>query len=135
MEEQVIAESQEAEYRAFLAAGTVKMQRCGACRYVRHPARWICPQCLSEQWSWETLAGGGRVETFVWYFESLDPRFVELPYNVAIVQLDEGPRVITNVLEVAFGDLSAGQAVTAVVKSGPDGAPLLCFRPAQRAPA
>ena len=127
MSETPIQETQEAEYRAFLAAGTLKMQRCRSCTYVRHPSRWICPECLSEDWFWDDLSGRGQIETFIWYFQALDPSFSEVPYNVTIVKLEEGPRVITNVVGVAFNELRVDQAVTAVFEPGPTGTPLLRF--------
>ena len=121
------SEEQSAEYQAFLAAGELRMQRCDHCGTVRHPPRWICPECLGTDWTWQPLLGTGRVETFVWYFESLDPRFTELPYNVAVVRLEEGVRVVTNVLHVAFGELSVGQRVRAKITPGRQGKSLLCF--------
>ena len=128
MAETPIRETQEAEYRAFLGARTLKMQRCRRCAYVRHPSRWICPECLSEQWFWDDLSGRGQIETFIWYFQALDPSFSEVPYNVAIVKLEEGPRVISNIIGVSFNELRVDQRVTAVFESGPAGMPLLNFR-------
>jgi len=128
------SETQEAEYREFLEAGELRMQRCGSCGTVRHPARWLCPECLSTEWSWDQLTGDGEVETFVWYFQSLDPRFTNLPYNVAIVRLDQGPRVITNVLETAFGKLSVGLKVKARITRSEAGKALLCFAPVVSVP-
>ena len=122
-----IAEINDAEYRSWLTRGEVRMQACADCGTFRHPARWLCPECLSERWTWERVAGRGIVETFVWYMEPFDGRFPDVPYNVAVVQLTEGPRVITNVMGVKFGDLEVGQEVGAVIINGPQHVPLLNF--------
>lgn len=117
---EAIVNEDNAEYHRFLKKGELRCQRCSGCGYVRPPASWICPECLSEEYSWEKLTGRGEVHTFIWYFEDiLDPRYVqgwawrEVPYNVAIVKLAEGPQLITNVVDVTFEELSAGQAVEA----------------------
>lgn len=92
------------------------MQRCTECRSFRHPARFICSECLSREFAWERLSGRGTVETFVWYLDHLHPHHAPLPvppYNVAIVRVDEGPRIVTNVEGVPFGALSVGDVVVA----------------------
>jgi uncharacterized OB-fold protein len=132
MEQTAGLETNDAEYREWLGRGELRMQRCADCGYIRHPARWLCPQCLSERWAWAPLAGRGVVETFVWYMEPFDPRFPDVPYNVAIVQLEEGPRVVTNVLDVRPGELRVGQPVTSTITTRTGGKPLLKFRPAGR---
>jgi uncharacterized OB-fold protein len=103
-------------FRSGLERGELLVQRCDACGALRHPARFVCPQCLSEEHSWSSLSGRGVVETFVWYLDRLDPwpaGLPEPPYNVAVVVLDEGPRLLTNIVKVAFGELTVGDPVTA----------------------
>jgi uncharacterized protein len=109
-----------------LSEGRLLLKRCLACQYLRPPAvyrtnqpsPWLCPNCLSEDSRWEQLSGIGQVETFVWYMEDLipaspdfEPFKLPIPYNVALVRLDEGPRVITNILEIGVGDLAVGDRV------------------------
>lgn len=128
MTETVIGESQDADYRAFLAAGEFRLQCCRQCGRARYPARWMCPECLAEEFDWKAMAGTGKVETFTWYLESFDKRFTEVPYNVALVQLAEGPRLITNVL-CAFGELEVGMPVVAEIARRDTPRPILVFRP------
>lgn len=96
-----------------LAADRLSLQRCSACGFVRHPPGPVCPECWSEEFAWQAMSGQGRVLSFVWYLKSLDRRFQEVPYNVALVELAEGPALITNVIDCAFGDLQVGDAVRA----------------------
>lgn len=124
------SETQDDQYRAFLARGEVRQQRCSACGYFRPPTSWVCPECLSEEWSWEAVSGSGTVETFVWYLQPFDERCTKVPYNVALVRLDEGVRVMGNVNAVAFGELRVGLQVVADVGTGFQGRVALNFRPA-----
>lgn len=131
-------------YWSGLSEGRLLLKRCLACGYVRPPAvyrtkqpsAWVCPNCLSEDGQWEQMSGAGVVETFVWYLEDLigdspefEPFKLPLPYNVALVRLDEGPRVITNVLEVEMGALGVGDRVQAAFVPVP-GRTILRFQPA-----
>ena len=81
-----------------LDAGELRYQRCGACAHAWLPAREECPRCLSDDVSWQPSAGRGRLISWVVYHQAFHPAFAErLPYNVAVVELEEGPRLITNV--------------------------------------
>lgn len=117
-------------YRAELAAGRMVLQCCDACGYRRPPAGWVCPECLSERWHWEKIAGHAVVDGFTWYMQPLDPRFTDVPYNATLVRLDEGVRMIANVEGVRPGELQAGQRLAAHVATGRQGNPVLAFRPA-----
>lgn len=85
-------------YWTGLSQGELRFQRCVACGHAWLPPREECPRCLAADWRWEVAAGEGKVISWVVYHhafhEALEDR---LPYNVALVQLDEGPRVITNI--------------------------------------
>ena len=85
-----------------LAQGALCFQRCSACGHAWLPARSECPACLGEQWAWEKAGGGAKLISWVVYHVAFHPAFAKrLPYNVAIVELDEGPRLISNVIGVA----------------------------------
>lgn len=109
-----------AEYHRHLRRGELRVQACMRCGFLRSPPRFVCPECLSQDTEWRRLSGSGTVETFIWYFKNiLDRRYTndwsyqDAPYNVAIVQLEEGPRVLTNIDETNFDCLRAGQRVIA----------------------
>lgn len=133
-----IVNDENRQYHRYLRQGELRLQRCSHCGHLRGVARRECPQCLSERCEWEEMSGRGRVETFIWYFEDvLDRRYTsawawrgDLPYNVAIVKLEEGPQFITNIEHTAFGQLTAGQAVTPVFVAISDDYGILRFTPA-----
>lgn len=82
-----------------LRAGRLDFQRCRQCGNAWLPPREECPRCLNADWAWETSAGRGRVISWVVYHRPPNQDFADrVPYNVAIVELDEGPRLITNLL-------------------------------------
>ena len=84
-----------------LAKGKLSFQRCNACGNEWLPARSECPGCLAENWQWEPAGGGAKLISWVVYHVAYHPAFENrLPYNVAIVELDEGPRLISNVVGV-----------------------------------
>lgn len=81
-----------------LAEGELRYQRCAGCGHAWLPAREECPRCLSDEVTWERAGGGGRIISWVVYHTAVHPSFADrLPYNVAVVELDEGPRLITNI--------------------------------------
>ncbi|MCU1673663.1 MAG: hypothetical protein JWN77_1776 [Frankiales bacterium] len=86
-------------YWAGLTEGELRHQVCGACSNVWLPAREECPRCLSEDVAWQASSGRGRLISWVVYHQASHPAFADrVPYNVAVVELDEGARLITNVL-------------------------------------
>jgi uncharacterized OB-fold protein len=102
-------------YRAGLDAGRLTFQRCRACGDAWLPPREECPHCWSPDWDWEEASGKATVVSWVVYHTAFDKRFAgRLPYNVAVVELDEGPRMITNIVEIpADGDVIGRKAVLA----------------------
>lgn len=86
-------------YWTGLAQGELRHQSCRQCGHAWLPAREECPRCLSDDWEWKPSQGRGRIISWVVYHQAPDPAFADrVPYNVAIVELDEGPRLITNIL-------------------------------------
>ncbi|WP_426958430.1 Zn-ribbon domain-containing OB-fold protein [Muricoccus radiodurans] len=82
-----------------LAEGVLRFQRCAACGHAWLPPRDACPRCLSAEAVWEAAGGGGRVVSWVVFHKAYHDAFADrVPYNVAIVELEEGPRLITNIL-------------------------------------
>ena len=89
-------------YWAGLAEGELRHQSCRQCGNAWLPAREECPGCLADDWEWKPSSGRGRIISWVVYHQAFHPAFADrLPYNVAIVELDEGPRMITNILDPA----------------------------------
>lgn len=116
-----------AHYASGLRAHTLQLQRCIDCGHVRHPPGPVCPECWSENTEWQPHSGQGEVTSFVWYMESLHPRFTEVPYNVALVRLDGGPVLVSTVCATAPGDLCVGDRVRATFSDEAGGFSILLF--------
>jgi hypothetical protein len=87
-----------------LADGRLTFQRCRKCQHAWLPARAECPECLAAEWDWQTASGKGRVISWVIYHHAYHEAFkARLPYNVTLVELDEGPRLITNIVNPDHG--------------------------------
>ena len=105
-------------------------QTCSACGYVRWPAAAICPECWSPDAGWTPVDPEGEVWSYGVYERAFSPAFeADVPYVVALVQLDAGPWMISNVVGVDPGDITVGMRVTAVYESFADDAALVKFRP------
>ena len=103
------------------------LQACLSCGTPRWPAGAVCPACWSEAAQWRSHPGTGEVTSFVWYFQPQHARFSEVPYNVSLVRLDDGPVIVSNVVGCAFGELSVGDRVTARFEDQPSGFTVLLF--------
>lgn len=88
------------EYYDGLAAGVLRMQHCKSCGNYQHPPESFCYHCPSTDLEWETVSGHGSVYSFIVVHQRYHPAFAELlPYVVAAVQLDEGPRMLGMLVE------------------------------------
>ncbi len=109
--------------------GELLIQRCSGCGELRHPPRPMCPRCRSLDWDTVRSAGRGTVHSYVVPHHPRLPAFPE-PYVVALIDLDEGTRLVSNLAGVAPGDVRIGMPVALRI-SRPDGEPVLpLFEPA-----
>jgi uncharacterized OB-fold protein len=82
-----------------LRTGLLTYQCCDACRHVWLPPRRECPYCLSSKSNWQVASGRAKLVSWVVYYQALHPAFTSrIPYTVAIVELAEGPRMLTNIV-------------------------------------
>jgi uncharacterized protein len=106
--------------------GELRFQRCGVCQTWIHLPRVLCPECGSEDLKWERSTGCGTLYSWTRTHRSFNPRFGEQPpYVCAVVELDEGVRVLTRLIDAPKGDLSLGSTVTAAFESADNDAPQL----------
>lgn len=108
-----LPEADESSQPFFTGAleGRLMLMKCSDCGAFRFPSRQHCDECLSPDFSWEQAAGTGTVRTFGVMHQRYHPGFA-LPYNVTIVELDEGPRLPTNLVGIDNGSISVGMRVT-----------------------
>lgn len=81
------------------AAGELRLQRCRSCDAFYFPPRPFCPRCLGDDVAWERVSGQGRLYSYVINHRP-PPPFGPDPYAIAVVQLDEGPRMMSNIVGV-----------------------------------
>ena len=121
-----------AEFYARAAeTGVLHLQRCDQCETWRHPPRVLCAVCGSADWSWQPTAGRGRVFTWTVTHRPTDPTFADhLPYVVVVVALDEGPRVVGNVVGIELDELRLDLPVRVILDHRSDSVALVDFGPA-----
>jgi hypothetical protein len=76
--------------------------RCRTCDNTWFPPTHVCPSCGADNYAWVEASGRGKVFSFVVIHRIYHPGFADkVPYVVAVIELDEGPRLISNVVGVA----------------------------------
>lgn len=113
--------------------GELRLQRCGQCGHVRFPPALLCARCLSEEAEWARLSGRGTVYSWIIVHQSQHPAFnADTPYNVAIVELEEGPRLHTNLVQCRNEEIYIGMPVEVVFEAVNAEVTLPKFRPLPR---
>lgn len=109
------------------AAGTLVLQRCADCRAWQWTPYPACTSCTSERLEWTAASGRGSV--YSWSVVQRPQTAAFTPgYVVAIVELDEGPRMLTNLVDVARDDIRIGLRVEVAFRTE-RGCTLYPFRP------
>jgi uncharacterized OB-fold protein len=107
------------------------VQRCGACGTLRHYPRALCPRCLSDAVEWVRCSGRGTVYTYTVTYQNQAPGFRDqLPYVLAYVELAEGVRLLTNIVDCAPEAVRIGMPVAVVFEDATAAVTLPKFRPA-----
>jgi uncharacterized protein len=100
---------------------------CDACFWYPRP---FCPRCLADELDWRAAAGTAVVHALTVMHQPGPGRDrADGPYTVAIVELTEGVRMLTNLVGAAPGEISVGDAVTVTWHEVPDGRKLPMFTP------
>lgn len=112
------------------AQHVLKIQRCSSCGHHQYPPIVFCPKCADEL-EWETASGRATLYTFTVIRRIVNPAFEEeVPYNVSIVQLEEGPLLLSNVVGVDVDDLVIGMPLDVTYDDIAEGVSLPKFKPA-----
>jgi len=114
-----------------LREGRIDIQRCNDCSaWVFYP-RIRCHHCLSDRLTWHTVSGRGTLYTFTVARVPTAPHFAaEVPQLLAVVELDEGVRVTTTMVDCRAEDLRVGMPVEPVFDTVSDEVTMLRYRPA-----
>ena len=107
------------------------IQRCRDCHAVRYYPRALCPSCLSDNTEWVRCSGRGIVYTFTATYQNQAPGFRdEVPYVLAYVELEEGVRLLTNIVGCAPDAVRIGMPVEVVFEDVTPDVTLPKFKPA-----
>jgi len=94
------------------ACGELRLQRCTACGTAQFPPRVVCAACQSGAPAWEVASGRGRIASYTRVHRPPSPAFkADLPYVVALVALEEGPRIMLGLRGAAAEAPRIGDAV------------------------
>ena len=110
------------------------LMRCKACGAWRLPSRPRCQDCWATETDWVPASGSGKLYSFGIMHQKLHPQFAErTPYQFAIVELDEGPRLVTNVVGIPDEDVRVDMPVTVVFDDVADDTTIIRFTPREAA--
>jgi uncharacterized OB-fold protein len=112
------------------AVGRLMLMRCIRCGSYRYPSRDRCDACWSTDTEWVEASGRGVLHSWVIFHQVYHPGFADrVPYNVAVVELEEGPRITSSIVGCDNADLDAGMALDLTFETVADGIALPKFRP------
>jgi len=88
------------------------LPKCTRCQTVIFYPRAICPECMCEEMEWISLTGKGSIYSFTIVSRGPTADFEgKVPYSLALVELDEGPRMMTNIINIDPSKISIGMRV------------------------
>jgi uncharacterized OB-fold protein/acyl dehydratase len=108
--------------------GQLLIQRCANCRALRHPPGPMCPECHSLEWDTLEASGRGAVYSYVVNHYPKVPAF-DYPLLVAVIELEEGTRLVSNLIDVDPAHVSIGMPVVCELVEMDEGLTLPQFRP------
>jgi len=119
-----------APYWEGIAKGELRYQRCGACDAAIFYPRSLCPACGATEPGWHVSAGEGEVYACTVVHRSPPAHAKDTPYVVALIDLAEGFRMMSRVVDCDPATVAVGQKVRVVYRTDGAGNPLPYFAPA-----
>ena len=111
--------------------GQLMIQKCDSCGEFQFYPRGICANCWSNDIQWYKSSGKGTVWTFTVTYQNRTPGFAEdVPYVLALVELEEGVRMFTNIVECEPRDVKIGMEVEVTFVRANDQISIPYFKPA-----
>ena len=108
----------------------LRVPKCRECGNVCFPPSEVCPKCLSVQFDWVKVSGKGKVWSWVVFHQAFLSSFGDqIPYNVAYVELDEGPIMLTNLVGIRNEEIKLGMPVEVVFEDVTNEVTLPKFKP------
>jgi len=91
------------------------LPKCEDCQKFWFPPSRTCPHCLSANFSFQNVSGKGKIFSFVTFHRVYRPAFAnDVPYVVALIELDEGPRLLSNIMGVTHDQVKCEMRVEVV---------------------
>ena len=119
-----------AEFWTAAGEGRFLLKRCTACGEVHWYPRPVCPFCHSTETVWVEGSGRGSIYSYTVVRRAYGPWKEAAPYAIAYVTLEEGPTIMTNIVDCDVEALQIGDPVELVFHDAGDGAAVPRFRPA-----
>ena len=117
------------EFYQWCRRGDLRFQRCTECQVWRHVPREMCAKCGSDEWKWVKSSGKGTVFTWTVAERPMHPAFVEsVPYAPVVIEMDEGVRIVSEVIDCEPADLEIGMRVEVAFAKVSDEVTLPKFR-------
>jgi uncharacterized OB-fold protein len=111
------------------ARSELVLQRCSACRRWRHYPQPLCPGCHSLDWAWERASGRGEIHSFAVAHQAFHPFWADkVPYVCATIELEEGVRMVDDMLELRPEEVRIGLPVEVWFHDAGDGVVLPKWR-------
>ncbi len=102
-------------YWEYLKRHELRLPRCRACGHTFFPPQPCCPWCLAEELDWVQASGRGRVWSWVVFHHPYFRSFAaDIPYVVALVELAEGPRMVSTIVDCPLEGLKCDMPVEVV---------------------
>jgi uncharacterized OB-fold protein len=110
--------------------GALATQHCLACDRQQFPPRRLCMHCGARELDWRTVSSRGEIYSFTIVHRAPEPSFLaDVPYVVAVIDLPEGGRMMTNIIDCPPGQVRVGMQVEAVFEAVNSDVTLIKFRP------
>jgi uncharacterized protein len=103
----------------------LRFQQCARCGFIRWPAAVLCAKCHSSETKCFISTGAGKIYTFAVYHAPVHPAFAaDVPYVVAVVALDDGPHLLTNIVGCRPEEVTIDMRVQPAWEEVTEGIPL-----------
>ncbi len=111
----------------------LRVPRCTSCGKLSYPIAPHCLHCWSDDFEWAKLSGRGKVNGVTIYHQAFHEAYRdEVPYNVVEVELEEGPRLVSNLVDVKNEEIQVGMSVVAYFDDVTPEVTLIKFKPASQ---
>jgi len=121
-------DSDSRPYWEGLRQGELRIQRCNSCSKAVFYPRSICPHCHSDQLAWIVASGKGAIYSYTVVHQAFGPFAADVPFVIAIVELQEGARMMSRIVDAPRERVAVGAAVRVTFENVAEDLTLAYFR-------